>query len=308
MNKLKCFGREHVIANTSPMPGNRAFVDRTNNTYRFKEGTVTVKHYHGYHDGFPSWWCEVDDMPGNFILKRSLDLSPSRKIESKAVQLKSPLTGKVRDVEITTMEEWQSAVKELEFGGMPIFWDNGDFWIATKGFRQIGSNLYVRLAGKCLLRDAADFGYVPQGVRGRTPRYAKYQSIKNALAGKYRQFGKSCDELFRVYRTLDALKRSYATISIAKRDEVVEQAAPAPQVNVSVEVDLREHSLKIAKEFYEEKGIAATEEMIRSMQDTICRKFWTSRLKRRIMVSAADVDSCFDAETRLDAVLKFIQN
>ncbi|WNT48212.1 hypothetical protein SPLA5a_PHROGS00129 [Salmonella phage SPLA5a] len=306
MNKLKCFGREHVIANTSPMPGNRAFVDRTGRKYHTPDGNVIARHYHGYNEGRATWWCEVEDMPGNFVLKPTYALSPRLEVSVESVAVQSPLTGKVRKEKPETMEEWKNIVSDIRFGGHPVFWHDDDFWISTKGIKEVSEYFYNRIQNACSIKPARDLGYLPQGVRGRVPGFVKLTNMQRRLEGKYRKVGKGAAPLLEMTRNLEALKKNYALLALAKREEVIEQA-PAPQVTVSVEVDLREHSLKIAKEFYEEKGIAANDEMIRSMQDAICRKFWTSKMKRRIMVNAEDLNSCFDAETKLDAVLKIIQ-
>uniref|UniRef100_A0AAU8GFE5 Uncharacterized protein n=1 Tax=Salmonella phage vB_SEnST11_KE22 TaxID=3161173 RepID=A0AAU8GFE5_9CAUD len=314
MDKLKCFGRDHVVANISPMPGNRAFIDRTGRKYRTKEGVVTAKYYYGYHKSSTSWWCELEDMPGNFVLKPAYILSPRVQVEAPIVSVKSALTGKTRLEIPSSIEEWHNVVKELSFGGHPVMWKNGDFWLSTKGVKNISTYLYGCIQQKCGIKPAHEFDYFPQGVMGRTPGFVKLLTLQSCLNGKYKRVGKAASPLLETYRRLDALKKQHAVLSIAKREEVIEQRVEQPvqkevqQVAASFEVDLREYTMKITKDFFMEKGITPTEEMLNTMSKELGLKFWRTSLKRRVLVDPKDVDSCFDAEMKLDAVLKLIKN
>ncbi|QXL90490.1 hypothetical protein [Salmonella phage NINP13076] len=313
MDKLKCFGRDYVVANTSPMPGNRAFIDRTGRKYRTKEGVVIARHYYGYHKSSTSWWCELEDMPGNFVLKPAYLLSPRMQVEVPIVSVKSALTGKTRMEMPSSMEEWHNVVKELSFGGHPVMWKNGDFWLSTKGVKNISIYLYGCVQQKCGIKPAHEFDYFPKGVAGRTPGFVKLLTLQSCLNGKYRRAGKASATLLETYRRLDALKKQHAILSIAKRDEVVEQeveqvaAEDLQQIKASFEVDLREYTMKITKDFFEDKGITPTEEMLSAVSKELGLKFWRTNLKRRVLVNPKDVDGCFDAEMKLEAVLKLIK-
>uniref|UniRef100_A0AAU8GFY1 Uncharacterized protein n=1 Tax=Salmonella phage vB_SEnST11_KE23 TaxID=3161174 RepID=A0AAU8GFY1_9CAUD len=314
MNKLKCFGREHVVANISPMPGNRAFIDRTGRKYRVQEGVVIVRHYYGYNQNRASWWCEIEDMPGNFVLKPSYILSPRSEVEAPKLSVKSTLTGKTRIEKPSSMEEWHNITKELTFGGHPVLWKNGDFWLSTKGIKDVSEQLYWRVRDKCNIKSCREFGYYPKGTKGRTPGFVKLLAVQSCLDGRYNQVGKAAAPLLEAYRRLDALKKQHAVLSIAKREEVIEQRVEQPvpkevqQVAASFEVDLREYTMKITKDFFMEKGITPTEEMLNTMSKELGLKFWRTSLKRRVLVDPKDVDGCFDAEMKLDAVLKLIKN
>lgn len=313
MTKLKSlmqFNREHVLRNTAPLLANRLFKDRTGEKIHYLNGkTATVTHFYGYYNGDTAWWCELDDKPGVFILRKSNAVRQNQRehtLGESPVKVPSPnLSSAVAD-----------EVKNIRIhGAVPVF-EDGEIWIPLKIFNKVDHRMYCSLYAPLnkiredernnlcrFIVDKSKPAYLWNSSRNRA-LYASMTYIKERLSlllcnGKYDQKAVEA-KLGAAWARLKELHSGNSTVVSESVD-----VSPAPES--SGDVELLPYVRGVVEEMVKERSALNTPEIIDKLSRNIANGVFNRReLKRKVLFNKQDVDSVLTPDFKLDAILNVL--
>lgn len=309
MKSLTQFNREHVLRNTAPLLANRLFKDRTGEKIHYLNGkTATVTHFYGYYNSDTAWWCELDDKPGVFILRKS---NAIRQNQREHISIKSPVTAPAPNLSNNVAEQ----IKNIRIhGAAPVFAD-GEIWIPLKIFNKVDHRMYCSLYGPLnkiredekntvcrFIVDKSKPAYLWNSSRNRA-LYASMTYLKERLSfllgnGKYDQ--KSVEA--KLGAGWARVKELHSGNNQVMSDNVV--VSPAPD---NGDVELLPYVRGVVEEMVKERSSLNTPEIIDKLSRNIANGVFNRReLKRKVLFNKQDVDSVLTPDFKLDAILNVL--